>query len=262
MLNILKSSFAQILLSYVQFAGNGMYMLIFFISLLFIFVLERNNNTRIILCYYPVVLLTVIFNPLFLYLISAFVESIVYWRMFWMLPITCGIAYVASVVVISVSDRVKKVIAIVTLIAIFIMSGEYIFTKENYGKTTNWYKLPAQTIEVCEILEKDCDGVILVVVPGDLETTIRQYDANIQMIYGRDGALNTTVTDYVDRVAIYSLMHNSDLDVGWISQLMRKFECNYLVLNKSTVLMDDLEKYGYKYLDSTESYNIYRVIYD
>jgi len=262
MLEILKSTLTQILASYSQYVGNGMYMLLLFVSFLCIYITDRSKERKVLFCYYPALVLAVIFNPLIAKVIINFIDGSVYWRMFWTLPITVIIAYAATTISISISDKYRKVVVIFVLTAIMIMSGKFIFTANNYSIPSNWYKLPAQTIEVCNILENNTNGEIRVVVPADLETSIRQYDANIQMVYGRDGTTNSYDINYVDRVILHADMQQSELNIDLISKKMKLFECNYLVFNKSVSLSDNLESYGYNYVASTESYNIYRFNYE
>lgn len=258
MLEILKSTLTQILASYSQYVGNGMYMLLLFVSFLYIYITDRSKERKVLFCYYPVLVLAVIFNPLIAKVIINFIDGSVYWRMFWTLPITVVIAYAATTIFINISDKYRKLVVILALTAIMIMSGKFIFTAANYSTPTNWYKLPEQTITICNILETDCTGVIRVVVPPELEVSIRQYDANIQMVYGRDGKVNTYDSKYGDRIALVVLMRESELNVDAIRKSMINFQCNYLVVNKNTLLSDSLGKYGYYCVASTKIYNIYR----
>lgn len=262
MLELLKSTLTQIIASYSQYVGVGSCMLIFFVSLLYIYIIESRKDTRSLLCYYPLITLLVVFNPLIAYIIIKLIEEQVYWRMFWILPITCVVAYAATAMVVRVSEKPKKIVAIIALTAIIIMGGKFIFTSDNYSKPSNWYKLPAQTIEVCNIIENDSKGDIRVVVPEELGVSLRQYDANIQMVYGRDGYVNSYDSTYYDRNALYTLMQQSGLDMDLISYYMKKFQCNYLVFCKTVLLIGNLESYGYQYVASTDSYDIYRFNYN
>jgi len=260
MLELIKNTLAQIYTAYLQYAGVGMYMLLFFISIIYIYCKKMENDIKLILCVYPIIALTIIWNPLIAYKIIAVVGKEVYWRMFWILPISVAIAYVATATVCSVSRKYQKVIVAIALTSILIMGGQFIFVSENYSRSSNWYKLPEQTIEVCNILENDCSGTIRVVVPDSLVVSLRQYDANIQMVYGRDGGDNSGVWNEEAHI-LHDLMQSSELDIKSISGYMNDFHCNYIVLDKSAILSDDIENYGYHFVTSTEQYNIYRFDY-
>ena len=260
MLELIKNTLAQIYTAYLQYAGVGMYMLLFFISIIYIYCKKMENDIKLILCVYPIIALTIIWNPLIAYKIIAVVGKEIYWRMFWILPISVAIAYVATATVCCVSRKYQKVIVTIALTGILIMGGQFIFVSGNYTKASNWYKLPEQTIEVCNILENDCNETIRVVVPGDLVVSLRQYDAKIQMVYGRFG-VDTTGGWNEAAYSLYKLMLLNDFDVKLISGYMNDLKCNYIVLNKSTIISDDLENYGYHFVTSTEQYNIYRFDY-
>jgi len=256
MLDMIKNTMETIFAAYLQYAGSGMYMLILFASLLYIFISERNLGRKYLLCYYPLLVVAVIFNPLVAARIISIIEGQVYWRLFWILPITIVIAYAAASIIPNISKKTERVVATLALITILIMGGKFIYTSANFSPASNWYKLPPQTIAVCDILEMDCDGVIRVVVPEGLALSLRQYDANIQMVYGRTGVDNSDVWNDAS-YNLYGLMQDSVLKEDLISKVMKEFDCNYIVLNKSTVISDKFGNYGYHCIASTDSYNVY-----
>ena len=232
MLEIIKSALTQIFASYSQYAGSGMYMLLFFLAMVCIYIWERNKENKALLYFYPLITLVVIYNPLIAHIIIAFIEGLVYWRIFWLLPITIIIAYAATVIVLNVPVKLKRIMVTIALTAILIAGGKFIFTAENYSKASNWYKLPAQTILVCDILENDTDGEIRVVVPTALEDSMRQYNANIQIVFG--------------------------VDMQSMNYYMSTLNSNYIVLDKTVIFSGKLEDYGYQIIGSTDFYNIYR----
>jgi len=260
MFEILRNAFIQILSSYSQYKGSGAYTIVFLASLLYIYVYERNEKNRTLLYHFPIFLMAIIFNPAIAYVVISVIKINVYWRVFWILPVTVVCAYAATGIIINISEKRKKFVAVTLLVLIISIGGKLIINKENYQKSTNWYKVPTQTIEVCEILEGDSEGEILVIAPTELATYIRQYDAHIKLVYGREGNVNYSDNTY--RKALSNLMSSSELDVDSISMYLKKIECNYLVFRKDVTLSDSLESYGYQYVSSTESYNIYRFNYE
>lgn len=258
-MELMKNAWDQILASYLQYEGNGKYAILFVVAMLYVYVQDSKKEKMAVFFTYPLIALTVIYNPLVAYIVVDFSKGSVYWRMFWILPITAIIAYAATSITLSVSLKSKQMVVVISLIVILIVGGKFIYTKENYALSSNWYKLPAKTIEVCDILEKDTTDMIRVVVPSDLLVSMRQYDANIQMPYGRDGYDNTTLgNDAAWR--LFLLMEQSELDVDAISQAMKHLECNYLVLGKNSLLLGNLDSYGYHCIASTDEYNIYRYV--
>jgi hypothetical protein len=257
MIELLRLTFTQILASYSQYSGSGMYLMFLFFSLIYIYIADKKTAEKSLLLYYPIFILAVIFNPFIAYVIIRVIGDNTYWRMFWILPTSVVIAYTATRIICYSAEKYKRIVVLITLVAILIAGGRFIFTNQNFTTSSNWFKLPPQTIQVCEIIKQDCDGKIRVVVPADLEVSIRQYDADIQMPYGRSGSDNTGVT--AESVKnFYSLMQGNVLDVDTVSSYMRAFVCNYIVLYKTTTPSYSMEVYGFQLVASTESYDIYR----
>lgn len=259
MLDMIKGTLEQIFASYSQYFGFSMYLLLFFIASIYLFITEKGKDNFVLLSEYSLLVLLVIFNPLIAKWIIASIDDSVYWRIFWILPLTMVIAYVATAVIQHIKDRGSKFIVTIALLLVVAFSGKFIYSTENYSETSNWYKLPQQTIEICEILHNDCNGVIRVVVPPSLETTIRQYDADIYMVYGREGGVNSHYSDNKERDAMRNLMLVDELNVPSIYSSMELFDCNYLILYNTTTLSDNLESYGFELVTSIDIYNIYRL---
>lgn len=262
MVELIKSTITQILSAYSQYAGTGMYMVLYVISLLYIHITRHSKNNMILFCNYSLLMIAVIFNPLIAHIIITFIEDQVYWRIFWILPMNFIIAYAATEIIVKISEKQKKIIVLITLITILSLGGKFIFTSANYSIPSNWYKLPAQTIEVCNIIENDSSGEIRVVVPAELTSSIRQYDANINMVYGREGNIFVYDSTYRDRLTIYALMLEYAMDLQSLSKSMNVFECNYIVFNKSKSLSVAPESVGFQYVASTDLYVIYRFNYE
>jgi len=259
MLEMLTATMTQIFDSYSRFAGNGMYMLLFFISLIYIYISNTKNDYCALLSYYSILMLALIYNPFIAKFIMSFIDDYVYWRVFWMLPIPIVIAFSAASIIDGVPEKFERVIVTISLIAIVIISGKLIFVSENFTTSSNLYKLPQETIEICDILELDCSGDIRLVVPAELETTIRQYNANIFMLYGRDGGLYSKYIESYERSMVFKLMHAEELNVEATSTLMKIMNFNYLVLDRKKPLSEPMGTYGYHCIETTATYNIYRL---
>lgn len=262
MVEMIRTTIAQIVSSYSQYAGTGMYTVLYIISLLYIYIIRNNKNNMTLFLNYSLLMIVVIFNPLVAHIIITFIEDQVYWRIFWILPMTIIIAYAATEIIVNISEKQRKIIVLITLFTILSLGGKFIFTSANYSNPSNWYKLPAQTIEVCNIIENDSNGEIRVVVPTELAATIRQYDANINMVYGREGNVFVNDSTYRDRLTLYALMLEYGMDLQSLSKSMNVFKCNYIVFNKSISLSLAPENYGFQYVASTDLYVIYRFNYE
>lgn len=259
MLDMLKTTMEQIIASYAQYFGISMYFLLFLIASIYLYISEKEKNNFVLLIEYSLLNLFVIFNPLIAKWVIAAIDKKVYWRVFWIFPLTVVLAYTATTIVQKIKEKQGKMVVTIAFILIIVFSGKFIYTPDNFTAKTNWYKLPQETISICNILKNDSDDDIRVVVPPSLESTIRQYDADIYMVYGRDGGINSHYKDINERNALRNLMLGDVLNVPSIYSSMRYFDCNYLVVYNSTVLSENLGDYEFEYVESTDIYDIYRL---
>ena len=113
--------------SYEQFLGSGMYFALFLVSILYIFMKEKDKKKRILFIYFPIVIFAVITNPFFNLLSSVVFTVNTYYRLFWLLPLGIVIAYTAVLVVNEGKDKIKKIVIFVSLFVIIALSGKFYF---------------------------------------------------------------------------------------------------------------------------------------
>ena len=81
---------------YSQYTGMSILMSLFFVALAYVALKDKNRNNKTIILYGTVGILLLIFNPLLYYVYSTYVDAGSYWRVFWILPMAIGIAYVGA----------------------------------------------------------------------------------------------------------------------------------------------------------------------
>lgn len=256
MFETIKAVIDQIVSSYTQFNGNGIYMLLFFVAILVIHIREQDSNVRMLMCHYPIISLVFICNPIIAYLIISIIHDYVYWRTFWLILIPAVIAYAAIITVYNTSNKTSKIVVMLAIFLLIIISGRFIYTNDNYKVSTNWFKLPEESITVCNAISNDCNDGIKIVVPDELICYIRQYNADIHMVYGRSGSQHSSNQAKTDR--LYDLMQLDEVQLDEIQNQMVYYGCNYLVLVKSKPVVGDFNQLGFVFVTSTETYNIYR----
>ena len=79
--------------AFLQYKGNGMYMALFLLGMLYIYLNEKDKKMRCLFLYFPLATLFVTLNPLFNKCVGKIFTGSVYWRLFWLLPIGITIAY-------------------------------------------------------------------------------------------------------------------------------------------------------------------------
>ena len=78
-----------------EYMGTGLIVIIFCISLIYLWIKENRKYVRIMFIYVPVILLFLFFNPLFAVLLYDLAENEIYYRILWLLPITVTVAFAA-----------------------------------------------------------------------------------------------------------------------------------------------------------------------
>ena len=62
---MLKESMEIIINAYKSYQGTGMYLALFFISILYLYITEKDDNKKVFFVYYPFLALFIIINPIF-----------------------------------------------------------------------------------------------------------------------------------------------------------------------------------------------------
>lgn len=235
------------------FWGTGHYEILFLISLLYIFIMEKDIRNKQMLFWYSVIILFIILNPLFASGVKIFfsIESGVYVRLFLLMPIHIVIAYAMLKLLEHVKPFSEKIKLFVGFLVLLLLSGTTYYQEGLFLQADNLMKIPNETIEVCNILESDSDAV-KVIAPAELLPYIRQYDANILLCYGRNGSSN----DSERTQSLYAQFESSEIDVGNIVSELRELECHYIVYYKNDAIVNRFIDNGYFFIGETENYVI------
>lgn len=222
----------------------GAYFLLWVFSLLYIVFHRKKMKALFIQVTVPsVMVMLVIFNPLCAVIIDKCLQGS-YWRVYWIFSVYIVIAYVCTDIVSKVCVKKNKVCVTIFLIFIILICGSDIYTTKNFKNADNVYKIPERVIEVCEVLQQN--GITEnVALDLDLVVWVRQYDATINPIYGRD--LSGGVG--------WGLAHN---DMYTFYTFLEE-ECEYVVLAKSRDMVQEMTNKGYQKCAETEYYDVWKV---
>ena len=257
--------FGRIFSSFQRFSGEGTYLILFLCALFFVYLHEKRKSVKLTFVEYSIGIgLLMIFPLTALVIMDYLIGEEVYWRMFWLLPIPFVMAY-AAVRLLEREKNGKKVFLAFFLCAVVMLSGKLVYANGEIERSSNLEKIPSESIEVCNALSRDAiqNGLKKkrVVVPSELLPYVRQYDATIEMPYGRNAIKQEKLSENCDN--IYGIMCKKkaeDMDLLHLTGLLKTEDCNYLVM-KLDVAVDvgtELEQYGYVQTAATENYVIYR----
>ena len=241
-INIIKMSFQD-------YVGSGMYIGLFFVAMLYLFIKEKNKNTKMFTVGFPLCIFIIVLNPVFSKVVEKVFHDKVYWRMFWMLPIGLVLAYVGVRIIDEMKTKKDKMIVGLSLVVITSMCGKFIYTTDNYDRARNWYKIPNEAVEIAEIIEKDDTIVKNVFAPTDLVPYLRQITSNINLMYGRSSY------GYEGSIIIPELEAGN---VRFIANIFREKNCNYIIVSRDVNLKGNFEHYSFYLFAQTDSYDIYK----
>ena len=232
-----------------EYQGNGMYLALFFIAMLYIYLKEEDKKKKNLFLYFPILVLVVTLNPLFNKIVGKIFTASVYWRMYWLLPVGITIAYSIIKFVNEQKEKSQKVIVAISLVTIIIFSGKFIYAGNNFEKVGNLYKLPDDAVLVAQVIEADEGDYKKAIVPENLAAYIRQVTSKVNLAYrrspdgyGDDPLLQALNSGNVKYVATYAINTNS----------------NYVVFFKPVVLTEPMEDYGFEKLTDTTFWSIYK----
>ena len=172
------------------YIGSGWHYLLFAAALLFLILKHDDKENRKWLVGYTLLFAAVYICPLTARIIMKYcIGGFVYWRMFWILPTSVILAYVAVSVCTAGKKKTVQAVCASLLMALIIVTGKnpYVGSQAIYQKAVNMQKLPADACQISNLIAATrTEGeTALAVMPEDLVGYVRQYDASIRLLYGR-----------------------------------------------------------------------------
>lgn len=202
-----------------EYMGKGFVMILFFIALIYLFVSEKNKNRRILFVYMPVTVLVIFFNPFSTGLLMRILDSEIYYRLLWLLPMTAVLSYTVSQIYIKLQGA-SRALFLAGAAAIIMISGSFIYMNPNYSRAENLYHIPDEVIEICDALEaEDPEHESYVAVPSEMLQYVRQYSGKLVLEYGRE----VLVDRWENYNELYEAMEADPMDAATIKREMRKF---------------------------------------
>lgn len=242
-----------------HYNGKGFYLYLFLgCMVLLLFLRERRKYNRY-LFWYCIGGLILYWIPYTAKIIMDYaIGKTVYWRMFWLLPITFVIAYVAVSCISQLKNSLFAVVLAVLMLSGLAFSGQLVYNKDVFYKSTNYYKLPQTVLGVCDAMKENADGEeVRAIVPDELISYVRQYDPSIHLIYGRDAGKDSR-TDTMEAAIVYDVINNEEQDKETFREALALSGCNYLVLSEEHP-MDWYAEEEYEKIAKIDEYCIFRI---
>ena len=241
----------MILQPFRDYAGSGMLIALFLAAEIFLFVSEKNKMTRIVFVYLPGLVLLLYFLPPFAALIYAFVESEIYYRLLWLLPITPVLGYTA-VKILSGCAGIKKWGVGAALGVMIMLSGSLVYRSPLAVRAENPYHVPQPVVDICDAIRVE-GREVMAAFPMELVPYVRQYSPYVCMPYGRE----ILIERWHFQNELYDLLNAEVLDVELIVEKAREQNCHYVVFGQGKTINGSFEDYEYELFDVIDGYTIY-----
>lgn len=242
--------------AYQIYTSYGIVQLLLISSCIIILISDKKNENLHLVYYCITALAIILFPPIAFVLGKYFIGSDVYWRVFWLIPSSIIIGLVGVKQIERISKCYQKKLFLLAFIMVLVLGGKNIFNSDNYTKSTNSYKLPQEVIELCEMVAPN-GGNTKMVVPETIVSYIRQYNPNINLLYGRNLGKDTQKGK---KYKILLQLNSSEPDTKYIAKYIKKKDCNYVVFDNSSIGIEEIEQYGYKLYGTTASYTVFKLV--
>lgn len=238
--------------NYMGFHGHHFLAFLYLALLIYLWIAEKDKVKRVLFVYVPSFLLLCFFCPVFrIIFVAVFDDADTYYRLLWLLQMSL----VSSYGILKLCGKYRR-IGLPVACVLVILCGNYVYDSEYISKAQNAYHLPAEAIEIADMITPaEGESRINVLFPADLIYYIRQYDTNIQMPYGREMLIANWDYDH----DMYEAMEECEvIDTEHFVELTRQHYCSYVVLKEDRKCKEPLLDYEFEEYGRVADYIIYK----
>ena len=175
-----------------DFTGNGMFMALYFVVLLFVAFFTEDKRLKRMILYPALVILFGIY--ICLPAVNRFVFHIyddeIRGRFNWLFMAPAITAIGGTLMVSALKDKKKQIMLSLALVPVIFLSGVFQITDYRFKKAENLYKFPQVYLDIADTILKEQresgDGVAKLIAPYETAASFRQYDYNIELMFGED----------------------------------------------------------------------------
>lgn len=247
---------------YKDYNGSGMQMALFFACLIYLIVQKKDKEQRYLFLGYTLLFFVICFCPVTAKAImEVCIGETVYWRMFWLLPSVIVTAYTAVQVIMQTEGKRKRHLLLFVMLLVVGMTGSVVYNGSVFGRKQNYYKLPQDVVDICNMIEADAaeNGITQkkLITGNNLVSFIRQYDAQILMPYGME-TIRGGRTENENAAEIFRIMSGEEKDWEALAWYAAMEDCNYLAYPLEGETAEQLVSYGYSVVGDNGVYGVYR----
>lgn len=232
-------------------SGSGMLTALYICAMVFLFYKEKETYKRILFVYLPMLWMGILFLPVTYQVVSTVIDEELYYRFFWMLPMTLVISYALIQAYHMYQGRYRRGLAVV-MAAVVMFCGDFLYNNWRYTIAENVYHVPERVVALCDFMHAE-GREVMALIPAELMQYIRQYDSTICMPYGRE-ILMENLTFYHP---LYNIMEEETIDSDMLAETASQYGCVYIVLKQDKIKTKEVDSFGYEWVNTICGYDVY-----
>lgn len=235
-----------------SYSGSGLLLVLLLLALFFLFFKEKDKSKRKMLVVYPLIVLAIMFCPLWAIYIAKRDDAVILYRLFWIIPSVVIVSY-AFIEAISLLPKKWVPASLATAVAIIALCGKYIYANQFFSKAQNEYHISNTVVEICDRIVVP-GREVRACFPEEFVQSVRQYTSLVLLPYGRGVLLEGSFEEHND---IKDELIKDVVDSKVLCALLRDSGTQYLVTDSETVFSEELSEYDYIYKFSVDGYDVY-----
>lgn len=243
--------FMESLVIFKLYTGLKLLLLLTLFSWVYLLIKEKDRRVRLMLVYAPLFIVVLFLFPVSRKVfVAAGLDGETYYRILWTIPMGVITAYGAC----RLFAAHKRIGLLVTSVLV-ILCGSFVYKSNYISKAENLYHIPDTVIKICDrISPKNPDVRVSAVMPPELIHFVRQYDASINMPYGRE----MLVERWGYYNAVYEAMEKQEVvNMEELLEATRNEYCQYIVMAEGKQTDVEPESSGLVLVDEIDGYRIY-----
>lgn len=267
-LRVFEKGFGYLEACLSYYSENCAYFMLYLAALVFISLKGTKQEKQIFLPGAVLLLLTV-YNPALPVLLDKIFDvNSEYYRFFWIAPVIVLVPYIAIKLFLLGGERKQTAIVSVLLVAIFLLSGNFIY-KNGYVPATNIYKMPDEMIQISELIHEDAKVEYpKAFLEYEYNMQMRQYDPKILLTIDREDYLYAVTNPYTEEMLqdeehpqyrlLATLIRYQSVETDDFLTALDATNTEYIVLSKNNLMIPFLEKAGLTAVNYTNDHIIFK----
>ena len=236
------------------YSGNTTFMLMFALSLVYLWVFEKDKVKKAVLVFLSLTMLVLFVFPLFAnFFMERMDESGTYYRFLWLVPTTIVSSYTVFHILDRFKNRFVKTGAFLIVTVCIMIGGVFMYESPAFYDAENAYEIPQCVVDMCDdILVNDREYEV--VFPDEILQYPRLYSSYIVLPYG----FEMLQFGYGRNDDIHAEMVKDTLDVPYLAALCEGKHVHYIVINQNKTLNGNFEDYNYEFVGVYGDYSMYK----